>query len=62
MNDEKLEEILKSIGTEDIPTEVHEIAQETSNNFSRSLRQSRQPSKPPLLEHIMITIKESSCS
>lgn len=53
MNDEKLEQILKSIGTEDIPTEVHEIAQETSNNFSRSLRQSRQPSKPALLEHIM---------
>ncbi len=53
MNDEKLEQILKSIGTEDIPTEVREIAQETSNNFSRSLRQSRQPSKPTLLEHIM---------
>ena len=41
MNEEKIEEILKGIGTEDIPAEVHKIAQETSNAFSKSLMQSR---------------------
>jgi len=53
MNDDKLKDILKDIGTEDIPADVREIAQETSNKFSRSLRQSSQPAKPPLLELIM---------
>ena len=53
MNNENIEEILKNIGTEEIPADVHKIAQETSNNFSSSLKQTRQPKQYILLEHIM---------
>ncbi|MFH1717354.1 MAG: hypothetical protein ABIF19_08395 [Planctomycetota bacterium] len=53
MNKDNIEEILKSIGSEDIPADVQKIAQETSNNFSSSLKQSRQPKQPILLEQIM---------
>ncbi len=53
MNNENIEEILKSIGEEDIPADVHKIAQETSNNFSSSLKQTRQPKQHILLEQIM---------
>jgi len=53
MNNENIEEILKNIGTEEIPADVHKIAQETSNNFSSSLKQTRQPKHPILLEQIM---------
>lgn len=51
MNDDKIEKILKDIGAEDIPADVLEIAQETSNSFSKSLRQ--QSTRPHLLELIM---------
>ncbi len=53
MNDERLEEILNSIGAEEIPAEVRGIAQHASNNFSKFLRQPSQPAKPSLLELIM---------
>jgi hypothetical protein len=50
MNDDKIEQILKDIGTEGIPADVFQIAQETSNSFSKSLRQ---PPKTNFLELIM---------
>jgi hypothetical protein len=53
MDKEKIEEILKNIGTEEIPADVHKIAQNTSNNFSSSLRQTKQTKRPVLLEQIM---------
>jgi len=53
MNNENIEEILKNIGEEKIPADVHKIAQETSNNFSSSLKQTRQPKRLNLLEQIM---------
>jgi len=53
MNKDNIEEILKNIGAEEIPAEVHKNAQETSNNFSSSLTQTRQPKRLILLEQIM---------
>jgi hypothetical protein len=53
MNNENIEEILKNIGAEEIPADVHKIAQETSNNFSSSLRQTKQSKRLVLLEQIM---------
>jgi len=53
MNDDRLEEILNSIGAEDIPAEAQRIAQDASNNFNKFLRQPSQPAKPSLLELIM---------
>ena len=53
MDKENIEEILKNIGTEAVPADVHKIAQETSNNFSRSLKQTREPKRLILLEQIM---------
>jgi len=53
MNNENIEEILKNIGAEEIPADVHKIAQETSNNFTSSLKQTRQPKRLILLEQIM---------
>ncbi|MHC4571784.1 MAG: hypothetical protein ACYS0C_06890 [Planctomycetota bacterium] len=45
-----IEEILKEIGGEDVPAEVHKIAEETSGKFSKTLMQSR---KNVLWENIM---------
>lgn len=42
MNREDIEEILKNIGSEDVPVEAHKIAEETSESFSKTLTQSRQ--------------------
>ncbi len=53
MNADNIEEILKTIGADDVPAEVHKIAQETSNNFSRSLERSAQPKQPIVWEYIM---------
>lgn len=53
MNDDRLDEILNSIGAEEIPAEVRRIAQDASNNFNKFLRQPSQPAKPSLLELIM---------
>jgi outer membrane lipoprotein-sorting protein len=53
MNNDNIKAILKSIGAEAVPADVHKIAQETSNNFSRSLTQPQQPGQHTLLEYIM---------
>jgi outer membrane lipoprotein-sorting protein len=50
---DNIEEILERIGTEAVPDDVHKIAQDASNNFSRSLAQTKQPRQPILLEYIM---------
>ena len=50
MNRENLEEILKSIGAEQVPREVREIAERTSEQFSGNLGP---PRKHILLEYIM---------
>jgi len=53
MNRESIEEILKNIGSEDVPAEVHKIAQEVSGDFSKTLTQSRQPEHIVLGDYIM---------
>jgi len=54
MNNENVEEILKSIGAEQVPADIEKLAQETSNNFSKSLTQEKpKPRRPILLEYIM---------
>jgi len=53
MNNDNIEEILKNIGEEEIPADVHKIAQETSNNFSSSLQRTKQSKQHILLEQIM---------
>ncbi|MHC4569966.1 MAG: hypothetical protein ACYTE3_29950 [Planctomycetota bacterium] len=54
MNDENIKEILKSIGAEQVPADVAKLAQDTSNNFSKSLAQEQpKPRQPVLLEYIM---------
>ena len=50
---DNIEEILQNIGAEAVPDDVHKIAQETSNNFSRSLAQNKQSRQQLLLEIIM---------
>ena len=42
MSKESIEEILKEIGSEDVPAEVRLIAEETSEQFSKTLMPSRQ--------------------
>ena len=53
MNNENIKEILKSIGAEAVPADVQKLAQETSNNFSKSLTPAQQPRQHILLEYIM---------
>ena len=53
MNNENIKEILKSIGAEAVPAEVQKLAQETSNNFSKSLTPQQKPRQHILLEYIM---------
>ena len=50
MNDDKIDEILKGIGMENVPADIQRIADETSNEFSKSLRK---PPKTHILELIM---------
>jgi len=50
---DNIEEILQNIGAEAVPDDVHKIAQETSNHFSRSLAQTKQPRQPIVLEYLM---------
>jgi tetratricopeptide (TPR) repeat protein len=52
MND-NIEKILKKIGAEAVPDDVQKVAQEASNDFSRSLAQTKEPKRLMLLEHIM---------
>jgi hypothetical protein len=42
MNSERIEEILKNIGAEDTPADVHKIAQELSRNFNKTLTKPKQ--------------------
>ena len=42
MDRENIEEILKSIGGEDLPADVRKIAEETSSDFGKTLTQTRQ--------------------
>ncbi len=47
MNEERIEEILKNIGSEDVPADVHKLAEETSKDFTKTfatLRSSEAPS------------------
>jgi len=53
MNRENIEEILKRLGSEDVPADVHKIAEETSRDFSKTLMQTRQPRYYVLWENIM---------
>ena len=53
MNNENVKEILKRIGAEEVPAEVQKLAQETSNNFSKSLTLEQKPRQHILLEYIM---------
>jgi len=39
MKSEKIEEILKNIGNNDVPADVHKIAEDVSNDFSKTLTQ-----------------------
>ena len=52
MNNENIGKILNKLGAEDIPADVHKIAEEVSKNFEKTLTQTRQPF---LWEHIMKT-------
>ncbi|HUU16920.1 MAG TPA: LamG domain-containing protein [Sedimentisphaerales bacterium] len=52
MNTDKIEDILKTIGAEDIPADVQRIAEQTSIDFDKTLTQSRQPRQHILLEFL----------
>jgi hypothetical protein len=51
MNRENIEEILKKIGSEDVPADVQKIAEETAKDFSET--QTKQPRHYVLWEYIM---------
>ncbi|MHC4425516.1 MAG: hypothetical protein ACYSYV_05395 [Planctomycetota bacterium] len=53
MNDQNIEQILKNLGSEDVPPDVHKIAEETSEDFSKTLMQTREQKHHILGEHIM---------
>lgn len=55
MNKDNIEEILKKLGTEDIPTDVLEIAKQTSRDFEKTLTQIKQPKLIILKEYLMKT-------
>ena len=52
MNAHYIEEILKTIGAEDIPADVRNIAEQTSIDFSKTLTKSKQPRQYILLEYL----------
>jgi hypothetical protein len=53
MKKESVEEILKNIGSQDVPADVYKIAEETSEQFSKTLVQAEQPKLYVLWERIM---------
>jgi len=53
MNEDRIEKILKNIGSKDVPPDVHNLAEQTSKEFSKTLMQSKQPKHYIFLEHIM---------
>ena len=52
MNAHYIEEILKSIGTEELPADVQKITEQTSMDFSKTLTESRQPRQHILLQFL----------
>ena len=52
MNTDNIEDILKTIGAEDIPADVQRIAEQTSRDFSKTLTESRQPRRHILLKFL----------
>ncbi len=53
MNEERIEEILKNIGSENVPADVHKLADQTSKDFTETLMQKKQPKHYVLWEFIM---------
>jgi outer membrane lipoprotein-sorting protein len=53
MNNERIVEILNMLAKEEVPADVHKIAEQASRDFSRTLMQSRQPRRHFVLEIIM---------
>jgi hypothetical protein len=53
MNREKIEEILKNIGNDDVPADVYKIAENISEDFSKTLTQPKQPGIIVLGDYIM---------
>jgi outer membrane lipoprotein-sorting protein len=53
MNEERIEEILKNIGSEDVPADVHKIADQTARDFTKTLMQTRHSKRYVLWEYIM---------
>lgn len=52
MKTDKIEDILKTIGAEDIPADVQRIAEQTSIDFDKTLTESRQPRQHILLKFL----------
>jgi hypothetical protein len=55
MNKDNIEEILKKLGTEDVPAEMLEISEETFRDFEKTLTQLKQPKLIILKEYLMKT-------
>jgi len=55
MNSERIEEILKSIGNDNVPTDVHKIVDDICKDFSKTLVQPKQPRHIVLGDYIMKT-------
>ncbi len=55
MDKERIEEILKKLGAEELPADVLEIAEHKSRDFEKTLTQSKQPKHIKLTEYIMKT-------
>ena len=55
MNNDKIEEILKNLGAEELPADVLEIAEHKSRDFEKTLTQSKQPKLIILKDYIMKT-------
>jgi len=53
MNNENIEKILNELGTDKIPDDVLDIAEQASRDFEKTLTQPKQPRKILLLEYIM---------
>jgi hypothetical protein len=55
MNKERIEEVLKNLGAEELPADVLEIAEYKSRDFEKTLTQSKQPKFIVLKDYIMKT-------
>jgi len=53
MQTENIKQILKTIGAQDVPPDVHTIAEKTSESFEKTLTQTRQQKHPLIGDHIM---------